>query len=380
MPSTATITSTEFYTFVAGTTIRSAQVNSNFSVYRGHIFPIDPNTSASAHLTYDLGSEGKVWRGFYNQYNVMYQNTSGSIPSNPPSGYMSLYFKNDGGLYAKNPAGTETPLTPTTPEDPDWTVTTVKTSAYTATVGELVQVNASGGSFSIHFPTAVGNSGKRIGVLKVLADTSFNAVTMDGNGSETLDGATTRKCCTAGEFFVYVSDGSNWIGKVHRIPNHKLYSAAIAASITGSGSNPTPGTLSTDLLEIYRVGRFAHCRIAVVQTNNAGSANGTGCYLIPFGGLSADTSAVAVNTNTTVPTAAAPGNLDGFVQAHNGSSTAQWGPVLHSTTTVKFVGNSSVAGSNMWGAGGAATWAFNTGGSTLAISGWFIVPIADWEP
>ena len=59
MPSSATITA--FVTMVAGTKARANHVNTNFSNYRGHILPIDPNTIASAHNTYKLGAPDAEW-------------------------------------------------------------------------------------------------------------------------------------------------------------------------------------------------------------------------------------------------------------------------------------------------------------------------------
>ena len=105
MPSTATITA--FYTFAPLTTIRSAYVNSNFSLWRGHVIPIDPTLTAAAHHAYDLGSDEHAWRGVYGQYLNLYQNTTGSIPASPTTGTYRLYMKNDGLLYKKSPAGVE---------------------------------------------------------------------------------------------------------------------------------------------------------------------------------------------------------------------------------------------------------------------------------
>lgn len=105
MPSTATITA--FYTFVPLTKIRSAHVNNNFDVLRGHSLPINTDTQTSSNLTHDLGGDGHAWRGVYNQYGVMYQNTAAALPPSPPAGYMAMYFKNDGTLYTKTPAGAE---------------------------------------------------------------------------------------------------------------------------------------------------------------------------------------------------------------------------------------------------------------------------------
>ena len=106
MPSSATITS--FYTFAPLTTIRSAQVNSNFDLWRGHVIPIDGSATSFSNHAYDLGAAGYSWRGLFSQYGNFYQNTTGSVPAAPAAGRMALYFKDDGTLYKKNPAGIET--------------------------------------------------------------------------------------------------------------------------------------------------------------------------------------------------------------------------------------------------------------------------------
>lgn len=97
MPSTATITA--FYSFSAKTLIQSAQHNTNFGAFRGHIIPIDPNTStAAATGTYDLGSTEYSWRNVYannivlataassvtnwNKYSISYTNLQGATATN----------------------------------------------------------------------------------------------------------------------------------------------------------------------------------------------------------------------------------------------------------------------------------------------------------
>lgn len=66
MPSTATITA--FYSFAANTRARASQVNDNFSIFRGHIIPVDPNTATAISNTYDLGSSEYKWRkGYINE-------------------------------------------------------------------------------------------------------------------------------------------------------------------------------------------------------------------------------------------------------------------------------------------------------------------------
>ena len=107
MPSTATITA--FYSFTPLTTIYSAQVNANFSNYRGHIVPVDPSTAtAAATITYDLGSNDHAWRYVYAKQIHIYGDTTGATP---PSGFYSVYVKStDGKAYKKDSSGTESQL------------------------------------------------------------------------------------------------------------------------------------------------------------------------------------------------------------------------------------------------------------------------------
>jgi len=63
MPSTATITA--FYTFVAGTRARAAQVNTNFDNLRGHFIPTNTDTATASHQVHDLGSSDHQWRRVY---------------------------------------------------------------------------------------------------------------------------------------------------------------------------------------------------------------------------------------------------------------------------------------------------------------------------
>jgi hypothetical protein len=87
-----------------------------------------------------------------------------------------------------------------------------KTANYTVSTndGDNVQINtsASGGAVTITFYAASGNAGKIITVKKT--DSSANAVTLDGNASETLDGATTLTLSAQHDSATLVCDGTNW--------------------------------------------------------------------------------------------------------------------------------------------------------------------------
>lgn len=84
-----------------------------------------------------------------------------------------------------------------------------KTTTYTATASDqVILCSASGGAWSLTLPTAVGITGKTYFIKKT--DSSANAVTIDGNGTETIDGATTKAISTQYDAYTIVSDGANW--------------------------------------------------------------------------------------------------------------------------------------------------------------------------
>lgn len=90
-----------------------------------------------------------------------------------------------------------------------------KTADYTVTTNDgdfvVITVDATAGSKTVTFYASAANTGKRIGVKKI--DSSANTVTLDGNASETLDGALTQVLSAQYDTQTYVSDGTNW----HRV-------------------------------------------------------------------------------------------------------------------------------------------------------------------
>jgi hypothetical protein len=84
-----------------------------------------------------------------------------------------------------------------------------KTTNYTATAAdEYILCDASGGAFTITLPTAVGINGKLFTIKKT--DSSGNAVTVDGDGSETIDGALTKLISAPYDAMKIISDNANW--------------------------------------------------------------------------------------------------------------------------------------------------------------------------
>jgi len=84
-----------------------------------------------------------------------------------------------------------------------------KTGAYTATTSDhVILCDASGGAFTITLPAASGVTGIIYHIKKT--DSSANAVTVDGDASETIDGATTQVINFQYDSMMIICDGSNW--------------------------------------------------------------------------------------------------------------------------------------------------------------------------
>jgi hypothetical protein len=80
-----------------------------------------------------------------------------------------------------------------------------------ATVGAniaVVLVDATGGATTITLPAAASNTGRVLTIKKI--DVSGNTMTLDPDGSETIDGNTTVSSVTQHESFTIFCDGTEW--------------------------------------------------------------------------------------------------------------------------------------------------------------------------
>jgi hypothetical protein len=94
MPVNATITS--FYSFTANTKARASQVNTNFSNFRGHILPTDPNTATAINNTYDLGSNEYKWRNSYIENMFIGYTSTGWSMIDSTTAVGAVHFKKNG--------------------------------------------------------------------------------------------------------------------------------------------------------------------------------------------------------------------------------------------------------------------------------------------
>ncbi len=81
------------------------------------------------------------------------------------------------------------------------------TTTATLTIGRMHVCSGTTANYTVTLPAATGNAGKFVGVRMSPAMTRL--VTLDGNGSETIDGTPTR-IMWAGESAILMCDGSNW--------------------------------------------------------------------------------------------------------------------------------------------------------------------------
>ncbi len=155
----------------------------------------------------------------------------------------------------------------------------------------------SGASFTLTWNTAVGHTGQMITFLH--AGTSLTQVyTLDGAGTETIDGTTTYLLYTVGERLTIVSNGANWIVVDHQAKTEWVDAGVI--DIQGTGGNPTkPTTPDIDKHYWRRDGNHVHLRYIFRSSSAAGSAAGTGAYLF---GLPTN---IAFDNNTVVATVGA---------------------------------------------------------------------------
>lgn len=87
---------------------------------------------------------------------------------------------------------------------------TTKTAAHTALATDyLILCDCTAGAITISLPTAVGITGKEYIIKKI--DAGANAVTIDPNGVETIDGAATKTAPNQWNYGRFVSNGSNWM-------------------------------------------------------------------------------------------------------------------------------------------------------------------------
>lgn len=82
---------------------------------------------------------------------------------------------------------------------------TARTSTYTAATTDYF-IDCTTGTFTVNLFTAVGNTGR----ILIIKNSGTGTITVDPNGSQTIDGATTQTLSTQWSRVHIISDGANW--------------------------------------------------------------------------------------------------------------------------------------------------------------------------
>ena len=95
-----------------------------------------------------------------------------------------------------------------TPSREEWQVVEVSGTYSVLQGGTVILADSTGGAFSVNLPAAADNLDRVIVVKRMNA--GANTITIDPNGSETIDGVATHPLTTQYDTIMIISDGSNW--------------------------------------------------------------------------------------------------------------------------------------------------------------------------
>lgn len=233
------------------------------------------------------------------------------------------------------------------------TLTTEKTANYTVVnTDDYVRGNTNSSAFTFTLPTAVGIGGTEITVH--YSGTGYaNALTVDGDGSETIAGSATTTLNTPNEKVILVSDNANWLIKNRHIPSEWVSFTPTSTFIDGD---------VTPLGKFRRVGDSME--VTAVYTFTSAPASNTLTVTVPQS-LVVDTAKLAFSS--------ANHPVVGVAMATD-TGTAQFNGVVRiaSSVAVNFI--HSGAGATVWNATSPMTWAAND-----IFSCFFTVPISGWK-
>lgn len=235
---------------------------------------------------------------------------------------------------------------------------TAQTTTYSAVINDYI--SASGASFTITLPTAVGQSGKSI-IIEHNGTSVTQVYTLNTTSSQTIGGIASGSYAlyTNGEILEATSDNSNW-----RIKNHKTITAlASSPAVTPSAGF---GTVTASVIKTKRIGDTLECTGSFTSGTTAASTASLG---LP---ITIDTSKIqtgsavqkvgywtqVTNTLQNLNTATITGDL-----FFDGSDTTNiyLGYQVGSKVYTKFNVSASIA-------------------STIPVTFHFSVPVSGWQP
>lgn len=140
------------------------------------------------------------------------------------------------------------------------------TTTATATISRMHVISGTSANYTVTLPAASGNANKFVGLR--IAPTATKLFTIDGDGSETIDGELTR-IMWAAESAILFCDGSNWF-KVAGKSRAMLCTMHLSSNQTGITTS-TMTKVNVDTTDLDNTGLMAdtgNSRINIVRPNN----------------------------------------------------------------------------------------------------------------
>lgn len=161
-------------------------------------------------------ADGSVSNTEFQYINSLTSNAQTQIDSKLPTTITTtgdVIYSSSGTTASRLPIGSTGDVLTVSGGIPSWASplesVVTKTTTYTATTSDdTILADTSGGTWTLTLYAASGNSGRKLKIIKTTSDTT--ALTIDGNGSETINGSTTTTINTQYETLTLQCDGSNW--------------------------------------------------------------------------------------------------------------------------------------------------------------------------
>lgn len=224
------------------------------------------------------------------------------------------------------------------------------TGATTATISRWHVCSGTTADYTVTLPTAASNAGKMIGFRMATGLTKI--VTLDGNSSETIDGATTR-LMWAGESALLMSDGSNWF----KIAGKTLPMIGVLTRTTdqsmGSGSSYQQVQVDTAEIDTGSVADTTNYRITI---RRPGTYRYTGRARYNNASFGADAYVAIYKNGTIFASSEAGGNMGSYnSQQTNGTIALAAGDYIE-VWFVQYSGSARTLGSGYLDATEVPTW------------------------
>ncbi len=143
------------------------------------------------------------------------------------------------------------------PSTTGFDVTQDKTADYLAvSTDDTIFVNAAGGDVTISLPTATTIEGKNYKIVKT--DASANAVIIDPNGTETVNGSGTHTLSNQYDSVQIVSDGSNWLTVAQKLELLDEDDFASNSATAGATQQSIGAYIATPVIRDFTSATHAH--------------------------------------------------------------------------------------------------------------------------